>query len=175
MEPTLLVGDHILVCKFIYGVRIPFTNERFPQFTSPSRGDVIVFIYPEDRSKDFIKRVVAVGGDTIAIKEKAVYVNGERITEEHAFHRDEGFQPGRDFMEPQTVPDGYLFVMGDNRDFSHDSRFWGFVNELDVRGQAFMIYYSADFRKNVHAYANRPPEERVKTGFRWGRFFKVIR
>jgi signal peptidase I len=162
MEPTLLVGDHILVSKFIYGVRIPFTDTRWPRFTSPSHGDVIVFIYPADRTKDFIKRVIGVGGDTIEIRNKKVIRNGKEISEPYAHHFDNRIFPGgtnpRDNMGPVTVPKGYLFVMGDNRDFSHDSRFWRFVPLADVKGEAFLIYYSAKQFPLV----------------RWGRFFSII-
>jgi signal peptidase I len=162
MEPTLLVGDHILVSKFIYGVRIPFTDKRWPRFTSPSRGDVIVFIYPADRTKDFIKRVVGTGGDTIEIRNKNVIVNGKEIPEPYAHHFDNRVFPGgtnpRDNMGPVTVPKGHLFVMGDNRDFSHDSRFWRFVPVEDVKGEAFLIYYSARHFPLI----------------RWGRLFRII-
>jgi signal peptidase I len=162
MEPTLLVGDHILVSKFIYGVRIPFTDRRWPRFTSPNRGDVIVFIYPADRTKDFIKRVVAVGGDTIEIRNKKVLLDGKEISEPHAHHFSNSVIPGgmnpRDNMGPVSVPEGHLFVMGDNRDFSHDSRFWRFVPIEDVKGEAFLIYYSA----------KRFPL------IRWGRLFRII-
>jgi len=147
MEPTLLIGDHILVSKFIYGVRIPFTDRRWPAVVSPRRGDVIVFVYPEDRTKDFIKRVVAVGGDTVEVRDKKLLVNGDEVDEPYAHHFDTRMQPlgsgPRDHMPLETVPKGNLFVMGDNRDGSHDSRFWGFVAVEDVKGEAFMIYYSA--------------------------------
>jgi signal peptidase I len=147
MEPTLLVGDHILVNKFIYGIRVPFTDGRWPQFKDPKSGDVIVFTYPEDRTKDFIKRVVAVGGEKVEVRDKRVYVNGKEQVNPHAVFRSKDFLPGnatpRDNMRPEQVPPSHLFVMGDNRDFSHDSRFWGFVPETDVKGEAFLIYYSA--------------------------------
>ncbi len=163
MIPTLQIGDHILVNKFIYGVRIPFTDERWPEFRSPARGEVIVFVYPEDRTKDFIKRVVGVAGDTIEIRNKQVLVNGEPQRESFVQHADQRTIPGelspRDFMPPITVPDGHLFVMGDNRDYSHDSRFWDFVPVQDVKGDAFLIYYSA----------------RKFTDIKWGRLFQVIR
>jgi signal peptidase I len=162
MESTLLVGDHILVNKFIYGVRVPFTHIRWPRFKSPSRGDVIVFVFPMDRSKDFIKRVVAVGGDTVEVVDKKVFVNGKERTEPYVQHVYPDIQPAaisrRDNMPPLTVPKGYLFVMGDNRDASHDSRFWRFVPVEDVKGEAFLIYYSA-----------------LRFPFvRWGRLFQLI-
>ena len=146
MEDTLLVGDHILVNKFMYGERIPYTDLRFFDFKHPQRGDVIVFIYPEDESKDFIKRVVAVEGDTIEVKEKKVYVNDTLQNEPFAVHKDNAVIPAhvtkRDYFGPQQVPKDMLFVMGDNRDRSADSRFWGFVPLSKVKGKAFLIYWS---------------------------------
>jgi signal peptidase I len=148
MIPTLAIGDHILVNKLSYGVRIPFWEDYLLEFDTPDRGDVIVFIFPEDRSKDFIKRVVAVGGDSVEIRQKKVYINGKPVADPHAYFKDGDFtgeiQPGQNNFGPRTVPTGHLFVMGDNRDSSHDSRFWGFVNNDDVRGKAFLIYWSWD-------------------------------
>jgi signal peptidase I len=148
MIPTLAIGDHILVNKLSYGVRIPFWEDYLLEFDTPDRGDVIVFIFPEDRSKDFIKRVVAVGGDSVEIRQKKVYINGKPVADPHAYFKDGDFtgeiQPGQNNFSPRTVPKGHLFVMGDNRDSSHDSRFWGFVNNDDVRGKAFLIYWSWD-------------------------------
>jgi signal peptidase I len=169
MEPTLLVGDHILVSKFIYGIRIPFTDARWPHFTVPKPGDVIVFIWPKDRSKDFIKRVVAVGGDTVEVREKQVFVNDVPITNPHAVF-DNRMNGRRGNFGPVRVPKDHLFVMGDNRDFSQDSRSWGFVPEQDVKGEAFLIYYSSPFEE-------RPTTEgfRVSTASRLRRFFNIIR
>ena len=148
MQDTLLVGDYILVNKFIYGVKAPFTDYTVIPVKDPQRGDVVVFRYPEDPSKDFIKRVVAVGGDTVEIRHKQVYVNGERQELPQAIHVDprmipQSVQP-RDFFGPVTVPEDKLFTMGDNRDESNDSRFWGFVDVSALRGKAFMIYWSWD-------------------------------
>ncbi|MBR9979670.1 MAG: signal peptidase I [Desulfatitalea sp.] len=148
MQDTLLVGDYILVNKFIYGVKAPFTDYTVIPVKDPRRGDVVVFRYPEDPSKDFIKRVVAVGGDTVEIRHKQVYVNGERQELPQAIHVDarmipQSVQP-RDFFGPVTVPEDKLFTMGDNRDESNDSRFWGFVDVSALRGKAFMIYWSWD-------------------------------
>lgn len=180
MVPTLLKGDHILVNKFIYGFRVPFTNARWPEFSEPERGDVIVFVYPVDRSKDFIKRVVAVGGDTVEILDKQVFINGKPVGESYAHHYDpkvlQDFAGPRDNMVPKKVPKDHLFVMGDNRDHSHDSRFWDFVPVWDVKGCAFMIYYSAN-------YGPAPPGVKVdrslewlplSTYVRWNRMFKII-
>ena len=146
MENTLLVGDHLLVNKFIYGVKIPFINKNIIDITEPKRGDIVVFRYPEDKSKDFIKRVIGVGGDKIEIKKKQVYVNDEPINEPYAeFKAGEtsffGFQKGRNFG-PFDVPEGHVFVMGDNRDNSHDSRFWGTVDISEIKGKAFILYWS---------------------------------
>ena len=177
MEPTLLVGDHILVSKFIYGIRIPFTDARWPRFKDPKTGDVIVFIYPEDRTKDFIKRVIAVGGDTVEVRNKHVFVNGKEVVipQARVFTRViiPGYENPRDNYGPVTVPKDHLFVMGDNRDYSQDSRFWGFVPVKDVKGEAFLIYYSSPFE-------TRPTQEEQAAGFRvshvnrLGRFLNVI-
>jgi len=148
MKPTLLVGDHLLVNKFVYGVKIPFLRKTLIPVDNPERGDIVVFIYPVDRSKDFIKRVVGVAGDTIAIKNKRIYINGSPSNDGHGVHTDSLIFPGslqpRDNFGPATVPPGHLFVMGDNRDESYDSRFWGFVDLRDVLGKAFIIYWSWD-------------------------------
>lgn len=148
MLETLQIGDQILVNKFIYGVKIPFTGGKtLIPGKSPERSDIVVFKYPEDPSKDYIKRVVAIGGDTVELIDKALYVNGKQVMEQPwAEFKDERIIPGRfnnrDNMQLLTVPPGKLFVMGDNRDNSHDSRFWGFVDLSAVKGEAFMIYWS---------------------------------
>lgn len=147
MLPTLQIGDHILVNKFLYGLRLPYPLETtLWEWGQPDRGDVIVFIYPRDRSKDFIKRVIAVEGDVVEVRHKAVYVNGTKADDPHAtFKFGEQEIPGpRDNYGPMTVPPHKLFVMGDNRDESHDGRFWGFVDRDDVKGKAFLIYWSWD-------------------------------
>ncbi len=174
MEPTLLVGDHILVSKFIYGIRVPFTDARWPRFKDPKPGDVIVFIWPKDRSKDFIKRVVAVGGDTVEVREKQVFVNGVPVENPHAHFFDNRINGRRGHYGPVQVPRDHLFVMGDNRDFSQDSRSWGFVPVQDVKGEAFLIYYSSPLEKN-------PTVEEQAAGYqvshvnRLRRFFNIIR
>ncbi len=149
MIKTLLIGDHILVNKFIYGIKNPFTRETWINIEQPKRGDIVVFIYPLDREKDFIKRVIGVAGDTVEIRNKKVYVNGKLVPDPPtAQHTDPRIIPAsvqpRDNMGPVTVPPDSLFVMGDNRDQSYDSRFWGFVPLKDVKGNAFMIYWSWD-------------------------------
>jgi signal peptidase I len=146
MKPTLLIGDHILVNKFIYGITLPLWNKKIIHFSDPKRQDVIVFRYPVDPSKDFIKRVVGLPGDTIRIHDKIVFVNDQPLDEPYAVHSDSRILPGgvspRDNMAGVTVPAHSLFVMGDNRDESHDSRFWKFVDMSLLKGKAFMIYWS---------------------------------
>jgi signal peptidase I len=148
MQPTLEIGDHILVNKFIYGFRIPYTRIRLFPFTKPKRGDVIVFVYPEDHRKDFIKRVIGVGGDVVEIRNKRIFINGKPMPDPYGVYTDprilfQGLDE-RDNFGPVKVPRNCLFVMGDNRDNSRDSRYWGFVDLGMVKGEAFMIYYSWD-------------------------------
>ncbi|MFW5989052.1 MAG: signal peptidase I [Desulfosudaceae bacterium] len=144
MKPTLAVGDHILVNKLAYGLDIPFFNFPVIPGDEPERGDIVVFKYPEDPRKDYIKRVIGVEGDIISIQDKQVYVNQTPLSEKYVIHTDSRVAPVRDNKEPVRVPPGKLFVMGDNRDNSHDSRFWGFVDRKEVLGSAFIIYWSWD-------------------------------
>jgi signal peptidase I len=147
MLPTLQIGDHILVNKFIYGVRLPILGNMLLEVGTPKHGDVIVFVYPEDPQKDFIKRVVAVAGDVVDVRAKKLTVNGEPVSDPYAHFADGesiGGQPQRDNFGPFTVPRGTVFVMGDNRDRSYDSRFWGPVQLDQVKGKAFLIYWSWD-------------------------------
>lgn len=152
MIPTLSIGDHILVNKFIYGVRLPFTDVVLVPITHPHRGDVIVFRFPKDESKDFIKRVVGLPGDTIEVKNKEVLINGVRQTEPYTIHEDptvfSQMIQERDNFGPVSVPQNSYFVMGDNRDHSLDSRFWGFVDDTKIKGRAFIIYWSWDSEAN---------------------------
>jgi len=146
MKPTLLIGDHILVSKFNYGIRIPLVRSTLIPVGTPERGDIVVFIYPEDRSKDFIKRLVGLPGDVIEIRNKNILLNGLPWSDTHGVYVDSLIIPGavqpRDNFGPVRVPEGSLFVMGDNRDESYDSRFWGFVPMKDVLGKALIIYWS---------------------------------
>jgi len=148
MEPTLLVGDHLLVNKFGYGIRNPFTGAAWIPIGTPQRRDIIVFKFPLNPSLDFIKRVVGVEGDRIEVINKKVFVNGKPFEVDSAVHRDPNiFAPGvsaRDNFGPVVVPPHSLFVMGDNRDNSHDSRFWKFVDLRAVKGKAFVLYWSWD-------------------------------
>ncbi len=158
MMNTLLIGDHILVNKFIYGVKNPFTGATWIPFKNPQRKDVVVFKYPVNPKQDYIKRVVGVPGDTIEIRDKKLYVNGELQDEEYAIYLDNRIIPGtvqkRDNMGPITVPEQSLFVMGDNRDNSYDSRFWNFVDFSSVKGKAFILYWSWD-KENFSVRWNR--------------------
>ncbi len=151
MKPTLLIGDHILVNKFIYGVRMPFTNKVLIPISNPKRGDIIVFKFPMDPKKDFIKRVIGIPGDKIKIVNKVVYVNGHKLKEPYIQHTSPQIIPAglgpRDNFGPITVPPHSLFVMGDNRDESYDSRWWKFVDYSELRGKAFIIYWSWDSEK----------------------------
>jgi len=152
MLDTLLIGDHLLVNKFIYGTKIPGSDERYLSVRDPERGDVIVFEFPEDEDKsyfkrrDFIKRVIGLPGDTIEVKKKKVYVNGQPFILPQERHKDPTVIPAvaspRDFVGPVTVPENSYFVMGDNRDHSYDSRFWGYVHRSKIKGLAFIKYWS---------------------------------
>ncbi len=149
MVPTLQIGDHLLVNKLAYGIRIPFLEKNLVRFGTPKPGDIIVFIYPQDVTKDFIKRVIAVAGDVVEVRDKHVVVNGAPRDNEHAYFADGRNQTGgsspRDNFGPVTVPPEHVFVMGDNRDRSLDSRFWGFVSLDAIHGRAFLIYFSIDW------------------------------
>jgi signal peptidase I len=154
MIPTLLVGDHILVNKFIY------------QFTDPKRGDVIVFKFPVDESRDFIKRIIAVGGEDLFIKDQKIYINCKppdtscRPIDDPWGKWGEGL--GMSESTSVHVPPGSYFVMGDNRNNSQDSRYWGFVKREKLKGRAFLIYWSWDSDQGVW--------ERI----RWSRLGKLI-
>ena len=144
MLDTLLIGDHLLVNKFLYGTRIPFTDKVILSIEEPADGDVIVFEFPEDTSKDFIKRIIGAPGDVLEMKDKVVYRNGQKLDEPYVKHTDPNIQARRDNFGPITVPPGKYFAMGDNRDESYDSRFWGFVDKDKIRGKAWVIYWSWD-------------------------------
>ncbi|MCG6982057.1 MAG: signal peptidase I [Deltaproteobacteria bacterium] len=157
MKPTLLVGDHILVNKFIYGIKIPFTDKTLIHLGKPKREDVVVFKYPLDTSKDYIKRVIGLPGDKIELANKQLRINGKVVDDPHASYSVYGNL--RNFG-PVTVPAHHLFVMGDNRDESSDSRVWGFVPYAYLEGKAFLIYWSWD-----HEHF----------GVRWSRIGDVVR
>jgi signal peptidase I len=148
MEDTLLIGDRLLVNKFIYGTKIPFTDRSILSLRDPQRGDVIVFEYPKDTEKDFIKRVIGTPGDVITIRDKRVFINNVLYANPHEIHKDQAILPNdltlRDNFGPITVPNDAYFVMGDNRDNSYDSRFWGFVKKDKIKGLAIIKFWSWD-------------------------------
>jgi signal peptidase I len=158
MEDTLAIGDHLLVNKFIYGTKIPFSTTSVIKFRDPRQGDVIVFEYPEDPSKDFIKRVIGTPGDVVEGKDKKVFVNGKPYENPHEIHKEKEIIPKemnpRDTFGPVTVPPNSYFVMGDNRDRSYDSRFWGFVSRNKIKGLAFIKYWSWDREKFRPRFGN---------------------
>lgn len=164
MMDTLLVGDYILVNKFIYGAEVPFMGWHLPGLRQPARGDIVVFRYPLDEKRDFIKRIIAVSGDKLVLRGNEVLINSRPIPEPYLKPGTGGFVPPRyladrgpgepclaqaaaakthpDQFGPIVIPRGYYFVMGDNRDNSQDSRYWGCLRRDQIRGKAFMIYWS---------------------------------
>ena len=164
MKQTLQIGDHILVNKFIYGIKLPFLMTTIVPIKNPKRGDIVVFKFPEDPDKDFIKRVIGIAGDVVESRDKQVYINHKRLNHDYGIHTDSniisgGVQP-RDNFGPVVVPENSLFVMGDNRDHSYDSRFWGFVDLKALRGKALIIYWSWD-KENF--------------GVRWNRLGQILK
>jgi signal peptidase I len=166
MEPTLWVGDYLLVNKFIYGIKIPLTETKVFRFVNPRRGDIIVFPYPKDPSKDFIKRVIGMGGEKVEIIQGEIYINDRLISD--PWGHFEKIVPA-DYLQrienfgPVIVPEDSLFVMGDNRNNSEDSRFWGFLRVNTVVGKAFVLYFSWD-----------PFAENLWNAIRWSRIGKLI-
>ena len=171
MLPTLQIGDHLLVNKFIYGIRLPFSGKLLIPWKTPFRGDVVVFRFPKDRKIDYIKRVVAVAGDKVEIVNKRLVINDAEVVDLHAHFTspvelDPESSP-RDNFGPVTVPAGKIFVMGDNRDNSYDSRFWGFVDYSDILGKAFILYWSWDIDTPFLSWARL-------TSIRWSRIGDII-
>lgn len=206
MEGTLMVGDFLLVNKMVYGAELPFTGVKLPALRTPQRGDVIVFQWPVDRTKNFVKRIVGMPGDTLEMRQGQLVRNGQRQQESYVTHTapgsdvsDEefkwqlayllsadrpvrdvprtpipisaleartGYHPSRNNWGPLVVPESNYFVLGDNRDNSLDSRYWGFVADSLVRGQPLVVYYSYN------------PDGAVKldwlTRVRWKRFGEMI-
>ena len=146
MRPTLIEGDHILVNKFIFGVKIPLLRNTIIPIKAPNRGDIIVFIFPKDKSKDLIKRIIGLPGEKIEVTGRKIYIDGDLFNDKYGYYEN----PGESWGNPAgncpfctvTVPDGHYFVMGDNRENSQDSRYWGFVPSESIKGKAFIIYWS---------------------------------
>ncbi len=189
MEDTLLIGDHLAVNKFIFGpVSFAWEKKVFPQ-RDIHRGDVIVFRSPENTDIDFIKRAIGLPGDILEIKDKQVYINGEKLDEPYVVFKDkyniyrDGPLKIRDNYGPVRIPEGYYFAMGDNRDNSDDSRFWGFVPREYIRGRAVVVWWS--YPEERGAYRKTGLVNFVKdvldkaihffTKTRWNRFFMEIR
>jgi signal peptidase I len=191
MEGTLLIGDFLLVNKAVYGAEIPLTHRRLPAFSQPGRGDVVVFLPPHDPHKNYVKRIVGVPGDTLEMRDKVLLRNGVRQDEPYARHTDplgdqadpkmlwqldytadrsltyRTYHPSRDNWGPLVVPPGKFFALGDNRDRSEDSRYWGFLDATSVKGRPMFVYYS--FENDL---ANALP---WLTSVRWDRIGEVIR
>jgi signal peptidase I len=171
MKPNLLVGDHLIVNKFIFAPAAFGIERGLLPMRPIERGDIVVFKYPEEPERDFIKRVIGLPGDTLELSNQTVLINGQPLTEPYATYlfppAAEGQMEGdlRRKYGPVTVPDGHFFMMGDNRDDSQDSRFWGFLPQSYVKGRALFIYWSFD-----------TPEDGSPGGFapRWGRLFHQI-
>lgn len=146
MLPTIQIGDHIFVNKLAYAVHLPFIGTEVMKIREPVRGEIVVFVSPADHSTDLIKRVVAVAGDTVEVRRKKLFVNGQPVEDAHAYFAEPAVVQGgpRDNFGPVTVPPGKFFVMGDNRDRSLDSRYWGFASVSDIKGRATFIYWSRD-------------------------------
>jgi len=151
MLPTLQIGDHILVSKFIYGVKMPFTGATLIPISNPKANDIVVFQFPKNPELDYIKRVIAVGGDKVEIRDKKIFINDKPFEDLHGVFKDPLIHPAnfdpRDNFGPTKVPEGKIFAMGDNRDNSFDGRFWGFVDLKAVRGKAWVIYWSWDVQQ----------------------------
>ncbi len=152
MMETLLVGDQILVDKLVY------------KFREPERGEIIVFVYPKDPSRDFIKRLIGLPGDKLEVRNRVVYINDKPLGESYVFHEDDEFIATypRDNFGPIAIPAGKYFMMGDNRENSMDSRWWGFLDKDKVIGRAFIIYWSRDISRFM------------PTGIRWNRFGMLL-
>ena len=190
MEDNLKIGDHIIVNKFIYGPASSVWMKMLP-LRDPKRGDIIVFRYPLQPDTDFVKRVIGMPGDTIEIRDKVVSVNGKAVPEPYVLHVDSNVFPrqpalpepyrSRDQFGPYTVPDGQYFAMGDNRDRSSDSRYWGTVPRSMIKGRAFMVYWSFG---RTPPPQDSPPSARLKelggvlyyffTKTRWERTFFIV-
>jgi signal peptidase I len=191
MEGTLLVGDFLLVNKAVYGAEVPYVHTRLPAFNTPTRGDIIVFLPPHDPHRNYVKRIIGMAGDTVEMRDKIVYLNGRPQVEPYARHTDPltdppaeqmtwqvqylvhrpahwaDYHPTRDNWGPLVVPPHKIFALGDNRDNSEDSRYWGFLDAHAVKGKPMFVYYSfQDDLLNQFDWL---------TGVRWKRIGELIR
>ncbi|MFH1897509.1 MAG: signal peptidase I [Candidatus Desantisbacteria bacterium] len=146
MVPTLEIGDHLFVCKFSYGLKIPFIDKTILKWNSPKRGDIIVFRYPEDPKRDFIKRTIGLSGERFQVINKEIYIHGTHLIEPYKIHNDfypsaSQFSPRDNWERNKTILPDRVFVMGDNRDSSLDSRFWGQLDINMIKGKALFIYW----------------------------------
>jgi signal peptidase I len=189
MEPNLLVGDFLLVNKLIYAQTASAVDRALLPRRDLRRQDIVVFKFPNDMSKDYVKRVVGLPGETVEIRNKVVFINGRPIEDRHAVHTDPAIMgrnqdpqltgESRDNWGPYTVPAGHIFAMGDNRDNSYDSRYWKFLPLSYVKGRPWIIYFS--YKAETDAYQKTSFGDRLKKILsfipkaRWGRLFKVIR
>jgi signal peptidase I len=179
MEQNLHIGDHLLVNKFVFGPTLTGAERTLLPMKEIERGDVLVFKYPEEPERDFIKRIIGLPGDQIEVRRKRVFVNGRRLDEPYVYYlqepppepdetapetRPSSLGDPREFYGPVTVPPGHYFAMGDNRDNSEDSRYWGFLPREYVKGRALVIYWSYD------AAAGN-----ILTGTRWTRLLHQVR
>ncbi len=172
MENNLLIGDHLLVNKFVFAPTMTGLEEAVLPIDRVRRGDIIVFKYPEDPERDFIKRVIALPGETFELRKKRVYIDGTMLDEPYVRflvppdEAGEGAFDVRVQYGPVTVPDGHYFMMGDNRDNSQDSRYWGFLPQEYVKGRALFVYFSVGEESGLSG---------LVTGVRWGRILHQIR
>jgi len=203
MENTILIGDHVFLNKLLYGPQLPYTDVRFPRIAPIHRRDIVAFHYPVNPAQMFVKRVIGVGGDVIRIVNKKVYVNGKRLKEPYARFQSSAIFPLRDNFPPPIgeinelpaawgldphwaremphfirkdglhVPRGYLFVMGDNRDDSLDSRFWGFVPVQNVVGEPLFVYWS--YNAPTHEWLDGRLRDRLRfdVSILWNFFAKT--
>jgi signal peptidase I len=180
MEPNLLIGDHLLVNKLVYSPSLAPWEDKLFDKKALRRGDVVVFKYPEEPLRDFIKRVIGLPGETVEVRDHQVLVNGQPIDDPHAHWETRDDDPEGSYRTgwgPQVVPPGHVLVLGDNRDNSRDSRFWGFLPIDQIKGRALLVYWSINADKQD--YQGSGPRAWLKVldprEWRWKRFFHLIR
>ena len=156
MAPTVMLGDYVVANMVAYGVRLPFVSEVFFGPRVPHRGDVVVYRFPEDPSRMFLHRVIGLPGEQLEIRDKTVLIDGRPLEETYTLFAEDAHRG----FGPERVPDGHLFILGDNRDNARDSRFWGFLKVEEVRGKVWRIYFSKNLQDG---------------GVRWDRIGRVIR